>query len=62
MCTTHPFRRMVTDNKKLFRQRKILLSTERGSPMSKESAVPTDLKLHAGEVVHKVIRPVKNGF
>ncbi len=30
--------------------------------MSKESAVPTDLKLHADEQVYKVIRPVRNAF
>ena len=30
--------------------------------MSKESAVPTDLKLHADEHVYKVIRPVRNAF
>ena len=30
--------------------------------MSKESAVPTDLKLHADEQVYKVIRPVSNAF
>ena len=63
MSTIHPFPQIQIDNKNsaLSKQNPFLL-TKQAWLMSKESAVPTDLKLHSGEVVHKVIRPVKNGF
>ena len=57
---THPFRRMVTDNKKLFRQRKIL-SIDRTRIAHEQRVIP-EFETSCREVVHKVIRPVKNGF